>query len=141
MCSTSRIQFRERYKGYKVPIASLRIGKLYAKLGLDEDGRRVRPFDTIDMADLGSVESDSDSPAERAAAHTEALSQAESESEVEPAPKRRRRRSAKADSEEGADIDDVISEKFVDLVDILPPLPKKGEFDVSTIKKSLYFFS
>jgi DNA-directed RNA polymerase, mitochondrial len=31
--------------------------------------------------------------------------------------------------------------QFVDLVDILPPLPKKGGFDVNTIKKSLYFFS
>lgn len=30
---------------------------------------------------------------------------------------------------------------FVNLVDILPPLPKKGHFDVKTIKKSLYFFS
>ncbi|KAI0087670.1 DNA/RNA polymerase [Irpex rosettiformis] len=31
--------------------------------------------------------------------------------------------------------------KFVNLVDILPPLPEKGHFDVNTIKKSLYFFS
>ncbi|VDC07236.1 unnamed protein product [Peniophora sp. CBMAI 1063] len=31
--------------------------------------------------------------------------------------------------------------KFVDLVDLLPQLPKKGEFDVSKIKQSLYFFS
>ena len=31
--------------------------------------------------------------------------------------------------------------KFVNLVDILPPLPAKGQFDVKTIKQSLYFFS
>lgn len=31
--------------------------------------------------------------------------------------------------------------KFVDLSVVLPPLPQKGHFDVSTIKKSLYFFS
>jgi len=31
--------------------------------------------------------------------------------------------------------------KFVSLIDILPPLPKKGDFDVENIKKSLYFFS
>lgn len=31
--------------------------------------------------------------------------------------------------------------KFVDLTALLPPLPKKGEFDVSKIKSSLYFFS
>lgn len=33
------------------------------------------------------------------------------------------------------------SSKFVNLVDLLPPLPQKGHFDVNTIKKSLYFFS
>lgn len=31
--------------------------------------------------------------------------------------------------------------KFVDLVDLLPPVPVKGEFDVTKIKSSLYFFS
>lgn len=31
--------------------------------------------------------------------------------------------------------------KFVNLVDLLPPLPKKGNFDVETIKGSQYFFS
>lgn len=30
---------------------------------------------------------------------------------------------------------------FVNLTDLLPPLPKKGEFDVNKIKSSLYFFS
>lgn len=32
-------------------------------------------------------------------------------------------------------------QRFLDLVDLLPPLPEKGNFDVTTIKKSLYFFS
>lgn len=31
--------------------------------------------------------------------------------------------------------------KFVSLVDILPPLPKKGDFKVEAIKASQYFFS
>lgn len=31
--------------------------------------------------------------------------------------------------------------RFVNLVDILPPVPKKGDFDVKLIKNSLYFFS
>lgn len=31
--------------------------------------------------------------------------------------------------------------KFVDLIDLMPPLPKKGDFDVETIKGSQYFFS
>jgi DNA-directed RNA polymerase, mitochondrial len=31
--------------------------------------------------------------------------------------------------------------KFVDLRDLFPPLPKKGNFNVKTIKESQYFFS
>jgi DNA-directed RNA polymerase len=31
--------------------------------------------------------------------------------------------------------------RFIDLCTILPPLPKKGSFDVKTIKESQYFFS
>lgn len=31
--------------------------------------------------------------------------------------------------------------KFVNMTDLLPPLPQKGEFNVERIKKSQYFFS
>lgn len=31
--------------------------------------------------------------------------------------------------------------KFVDVTELLPPLPEKGSFDVNDIRKSLYFFS
>jgi DNA-directed RNA polymerase, mitochondrial len=37
--------------------------------------------------------------------------------------------------------DDSLEGKFVDLVDLLPSVPTKGEFDVNKIKSSLYFFS
>jgi DNA-directed RNA polymerase len=39
------------------------------------------------------------------------------------------------------DADSLLANKFVDLSAVLPPLPKKGDFDVETIKKSEYFFS
>ena len=42
-------------------------------------------------------------------------------------------------SSKGAE--DSLEGKFVDLVDLLPPVPVKGEFDVTKIKSSLYFFS
>jgi len=32
-------------------------------------------------------------------------------------------------------------DKFIDVTSLFPPLPKKGQFDVSNIKNSLYFFS
>ena len=31
--------------------------------------------------------------------------------------------------------------RFIDLCALFPPLPKKGNFDVKTIKQSQYFFS
>ena len=31
--------------------------------------------------------------------------------------------------------------KFVDVIDLIPPLPDKGSFEVEDIKKSQYFFS
>ena len=37
--------------------------------------------------------------------------------------------------------DPALEGKFVDLVDLLLPVPSKGEFDVNKIKSSLYFFS
>ena len=45
------------------------------------------------------------------------------------------------DSQDLCDIEPETVTRFVNLVDILPPLPEKGHFDVNTIKKSLYFFS
>lgn len=73
-------------------------------------------------------------------------------------PSKRKKRPAKADTSEDPDEeltaeereDDVdeldaantrLLGKFVDLVDLMPPLPKKGNFDVETIKGSQYFFS
>ncbi|KAI0265995.1 hypothetical protein BGY98DRAFT_1032880 [Russula aff. rugulosa BPL654] len=37
--------------------------------------------------------------------------------------------------------DSSLEGKFVNLVDLLLPVPIKGEFDVNKIKSSLYFFS
>ena len=47
----------------------------------------------------------------------------------------RTRRKGQTTSEES------LEGKFVDLIDLLPPVPAKGEFDVNKIKSSLYFFS
>ena len=62
-------------------------------------------------------------------------------------PLRERGRPAKAaalreQQEKSAELDeDSFEGKFVDLVELLPPVPEKGEFDVNKIKSSLYFFS
>ena len=44
---------------------------------------------------------------------------------------------AKAAAEEA----NLLAGKFVNLTDLIPPLPDKGSFQVESIKKSQYFFS
>ena len=53
---------------------------------------------------------------------------------VKPRAKRRTKKQILADEA-------LLQDRFIDLVDLLPPLPKKGDFKVETIKKSQYFFS
>jgi len=40
-----------------------------------------------------------------------------------------------------ADLEAFDERSFVNVVDLLPPVPEKGEFDVNKIMTSLYFFS
>lgn len=66
-----------------------------------------------------------------------------------PVTKRTRRMSGAGDGESNDDtvpLDDVLSLRrapadFVYLADVIPPVPAKGEFDLSRIRNSLYFFS
>ena len=62
---------------------------------------------------------------------------------LKPSPPRanRSKRAAGAAPLDKAATDDSLEGKFVDLVDLLPPVPTKGEFDVNKIKSSIYFFS
>jgi len=48
---------------------------------------------------------------------------------------------AELENDELGEVDAHLFGKFVELRDLLPPLPKKGNFDVETIKQSQYFFS
>jgi len=36
---------------------------------------------------------------------------------------------------------ELLTKRFVPLIDILPPLPRKGDFDIELIRQSPYFFS
>ena len=115
---TPCLQFRTRYKDYKVPIVSLRTSKSLLKdLGLERLFR-----DTDKEEDNTGL--------------------------VTYLTKRGRKKKNQAFSMETATEDEkramsTISKdgRFIDLCAVLPPLPKKGEFDVKTIKRSKYFFS
>ncbi|KAG2148047.1 hypothetical protein DEU56DRAFT_869723 [Suillus clintonianus] len=161
-------EFRTRYASHKVPLTALRTGKLLKNLqaagvrivASSEQAAALREggyttFDNIiDVSDeeAGSI------------AQISKLETETSKPKTAPKPKQKRGRPVKnmvivegakmdvpvvpteheEDEDDDAgedDFDSLLVDKFVDLSAVLPPLPKKGDFDVETIKKSQYFFS
>ncbi|KAI0632722.1 DNA/RNA polymerase [Trametes polyzona] len=135
-------EFRERYANHKIPLVSLR-GTPMKKLNLEgaadpqdiealKDTSSAEPEQSEDDATLAPLEEDD------ADVDVEAEGEAEAPAEAEEVPKKKRRRGKAT----GFDVpNDPLAGKFVNLVDILPPLPQKGKFDVKAIKESQYFFS
>jgi len=62
--------------------------------------------------------------------------EAESESELEEAEKELMEAIKLSSSSKDKSVEDLISEKFVLLSDVLPPLPEKGSFKIDEIKVS-----
>ncbi|PCH42893.1 DNA/RNA polymerase [Wolfiporia cocos MD-104 SS10] len=164
-------EFRERYKGYKIPLTSINSAKLIQSLGLCLDSEIVAhnldgtPAGTVPLSEvIRSNDDDADELADADEAEDK-VSAAESEegaTESEEGAAKSKKGAAKGkkgkkkvgrprtqtstQSFSVQQLKNIFREsgfegKFVELVDILPPLPKKGQFDVATIKKSLYFFS
>ncbi|KAH9986955.1 DNA/RNA polymerase [Russula vinacea] len=154
-------EFRERYAGYKVPLASLRTSQILKQLGILDTvaGIKSRRFlkttkkkNAETAAAVTTEEEDEDD--EKAMAEKKTLERPPTVSVLSKEqlleflePLRERGRPAKAaalreQQEKSAELDeDSFEGKFVDLVELLPPVPEKGEFDVNKIKSSLYFFS
>mgnify|MGYP002713930343 FL=1 len=106
-----RDEFLQRYKGYKIPAASLTRASM---LRSDREA--------LDAAEAAEAE----------AAEAEAEVEGDDEDDAALAPPPRRRRQRRSDPD---------APLFYELADVLPPIPKKGDFDVNEIKRSLYFFS
>ncbi|KAG1773841.1 hypothetical protein EDD22DRAFT_841721 [Suillus occidentalis] len=155
-------EFRTRYGSHKVPLESIRSGKLLKNLQA-AGVRIVASSEQANALRLGGVSS-FDNIIDVSDEKTGSIAQISKAMETEPtqteiplviSDKRGRRPknvvkkvSAVKDGEEDDDdcageddVDSVLVDKFVDLSAVLPPLPKKGDFDVETIKKSQYFFS
>lgn len=125
-------QFKERYKDHKVPIASIKTiqnadvqqaaEKIYQKL-IDADDLRIqRPFK--EAAEVAAAADDGD----------EAVEDTDTPS---PARKRRLRKPKDINYDDANEL----RHMCFPVADLIPPVPQKGTFDVSKIKKSLYFFS
>lgn len=129
-------EFRERYADYKVPLMALQGGAL-KKLNLEGAAAPE------DIQALKEIESDeAEKPEEEASLAPEEDEDLEldelEEPEEKPKPKPKRKTKAAKTQE---NVEKRLAGKFVNLVDILPPLPQKGKFDVKAIKDSQYFFS
>ncbi|KAH9056429.1 DNA/RNA polymerase [Lactarius vividus] len=152
-------EFRERYKGYKVPVASLKTSQILKQLGILDTATNIssrRSKNTIDAvpelatettdAAIQTAEEDEE-PAEivERPPTVSVLSKEQVVMLLKPVhgvARRGRGKASSATTKAGPPAtEDSLEGKFVDLVDLLPLVPVKGEFDVNKIKSSLYFFS
>ncbi|PWY98909.1 DNA/RNA polymerase [Testicularia cyperi] len=160
-----RDEFLQRYAGFKVPVVSLNSSKKKGALPSEADveASSSSPSDAVHVipeeqlaklqGETGDLilekpkkaskardeDADEDLDAEEA---DEAASFAAEHAEAEPAEKPvAKKRGSRSKAKKDEDWETKFKAKFVDLADILPPIPAKGSFDVNEIKSSLYFFS
>jgi DNA-directed RNA polymerase len=152
------LQFIERYKGYLVPIAAVKGGSLLQKLADREQttsddilhyitksnsqeqkdiGPSTSPEELLEVLDL-AIDSEGDDLDDRerqepGPVYTQGETTDGDEALVTTLTKRKRR--TRGEIEAG------VGPRFVELTKLLPPVPKKGTFEVNAVKKSLYFFS
>jgi DNA-directed RNA polymerase, mitochondrial len=128
-------QFRSRYATHKLPVRSLFHGKLIEKLRAA--GSTVTVPKEVEEQVLSEMAAQDEDPS--LVEHSDAEVDIEN---VEAATKTPRSHlSDEFNINVVQDDLDGMRNRFVNLVDLIPPLPKKGDFEVSTIKNSPYFFS
>jgi DNA-directed RNA polymerase len=162
-------EFHERYKGYKIPLVFMKQGSLLKQLiaagakivatkeqasSLTSLGKLIEVSDNAQQStvDEGAMEGSdlkklvdilneskglSISPTADEEANDEELIAQSTVDLEEPSDSKV---NTKSTGEYGIDDIELLG-KFVDLTAALPPLPKKGDFQVDEIKRSQYFFS
>ncbi|KAI0316635.1 hypothetical protein OF83DRAFT_1125717 [Amylostereum chailletii] len=130
-------EFRERYKDHKVPLVSLRSFQIFRQLQANNEATAAIALSTASTADSSSETAPVDEG-------ETVMTKQELAKLLDRGLGPRKKTADPADEvDEDAETeeDSQLVGKFVNLVDILPELPKKGEFDVNKIKSSAYFFS
>ncbi|KAJ6542761.1 hypothetical protein B0H19DRAFT_957630 [Mycena capillaripes] len=127
-------EFLKRYEGFKVPLLHLRGGQLVKKLAAAGSRIKVTAAQAKELQGVREL--------------LEILDGLESPAgQVKPRKRGRPSKQQKAEEEKAvadkikAEEEKQLLHKFVELTTLLPPLPKKGSFDVKSIRDSLYFFS
>jgi len=150
-------EFRERYAGYKIPLASLGVSQAFKQLGVCDAAADIAARDILQnnsqkkaetiSESVSVIEEEEEEPREKAVEGPPMVSEVSKEQAVEllkssRAQARRGKGAVVAAPTKGKSAPGVSLEgKFVDLIELLPLVPVKGKFDVNKIKSSLYFFS
>ncbi|KAH7882208.1 hypothetical protein F5I97DRAFT_1939648 [Phlebopus sp. FC_14] len=149
-------EFRARYANHRIPITSLqRMFKPLHAAGVrisasPEQAAEIKNCG-MKMSSLLQVSDTEKSVISSAPAHDVIDADVEagagdSTSTSESGSRQDEEFDAEADTEADAEdsevtVDSGLQNKFIGLSALIPPLPKKGDFKVETIKQSLYFFS
>lgn len=136
------LQFKTRYEGYKVPINSLLKADIDRIIDQSEDltiDQKVALYMLRSKLRAGGktssykeAESDTSDIVARAASAMDKLGKGKGAS---------KKKAATEDHANAEVSSEAVFGPFIDLKHVLPKLPKKGTFDVSRTKSSLYFFS
>jgi DNA-directed RNA polymerase len=131
-------QFHARYAGYKVPVDIFKRRNNLAAISKADLPSNIR---SLIEQQVRSAKEEDEGPNEEEEVDMEEASV------EEPVKKKKSKKIPMKDPErprtkaELAEVQKIINEKYVNLVDILPPLPEKGKFNIEVIKDSPYFFS
>ncbi|KAI5477684.1 mitochondrial RNA polymerase [Pseudohyphozyma bogoriensis] len=135
-----RKEFLQRYAGNVVPVSKVPAGLKYSHVEGD-DVKEVKPKKSKapNPGDEVIKSIETEDGVKTTWALPEAEKDADSEIEAE----------AEGEGESSVNMDELrlktprtaAKSRFVELADILPPVPPKGDFDLNRIRDSLYFFS
>lgn len=138
------VQFKARYAGHVVPVVAASPSQTKQNSASSE----FVVLSNREMASLPGEEHDvlvKPKKASAAAEEEENESEPEGEEPVageqEEESNREMSRSERLKASRGMTTAQLRKSKMVDLWELVPPVPKKGDFDVKRIKESLYFFS
>ncbi|KAH9925646.1 DNA/RNA polymerase [Epithele typhae] len=130
-------EWKSRYATHKVPISSLPVS--YIK-SMSPELRQRYGLEAVDLERRTAVEEAA--AANDAGDEDAGAEDANIDAEVEKPKKRKPRRKNSPNLSDLAGVEsDKFNNAFIDLNDLIPPLPEKGQFDVGSIKESQYFFS
>ncbi|KAF9546254.1 DNA/RNA polymerase [Agrocybe pediades] len=138
-------EFRQRYATHQIPLSDLRASGRAGGESAEEEVKSTESESEVqEEVEIDPYETPKERVArlkrEAKAAAAKARLEAKAAKEAAKAAARKEAAEKRAAMEAQSDLK-LLDNKFIRLVDLIPPLPKKGDFEVEEIKASPYFFS